>query len=197
MDAVRPGAETATMGHRCGGNDIHGPPLRLPGPAEQHPWAIVAAAARTGGELPGLPSRGRTARTRTTVTITKCGSCANFVIVVTQGGGVRVCAGGRHAALKPGSSQTARRHRPANWQHAPRTRPPRSRAATDHKIRARARNVSQSHPCGEHAAATPASIPPAPEITSSHTGHTNPGPGLAPAPTKQARAIKIIAPLQR
>ncbi len=34
------------MGHRCCASDIHGPPLRLPGPAEQHRWPIVAVAAR-------------------------------------------------------------------------------------------------------------------------------------------------------
>ena len=32
-DAVRRGRATATMDHRCCGNDIHGPLLRLPGPA--------------------------------------------------------------------------------------------------------------------------------------------------------------------
>ena len=37
IDAVRRGQATATMGHRCCGNDIHGPPLRLPGPAEAGP----------------------------------------------------------------------------------------------------------------------------------------------------------------
>ncbi len=41
----RRGQATATMGHRCCGHDIHGPPLRLPGPAEQHQWPIVAVAA--------------------------------------------------------------------------------------------------------------------------------------------------------
>ncbi len=62
----RRGRLTATMGHRCCGNDIHGPPLRLPGPAEQHRWAIVAAATGADGELPGLPRAGpRTARRRT------------------------------------------------------------------------------------------------------------------------------------
>ncbi len=50
-DAARRGRVTASMGHRCCGSDIHGPSLRLPGPAEQHRCPIVAVAAR--GWRPG------------------------------------------------------------------------------------------------------------------------------------------------
>ncbi len=46
MDAVRPGRVTASMGHRCGGNDIDGSSLRLPGPAQQHRCPIVAVRGR-------------------------------------------------------------------------------------------------------------------------------------------------------
>ncbi len=46
IDAVRRGRATASMGHRCCPGDIHGPLLRLPGPAEQHRCPIVAVAAQ-------------------------------------------------------------------------------------------------------------------------------------------------------
>ncbi len=42
IDAARAGRATATMGHRCCGNNIDGPPLRLVGRAEQHRWPIDA-----------------------------------------------------------------------------------------------------------------------------------------------------------
>jgi hypothetical protein len=59
IDAVRRGRATATMGHRCCGNDIHGPSLRYPGPAEQHQCPIVAVAAPgAGGQVPGMPGAG-------------------------------------------------------------------------------------------------------------------------------------------
>ena len=41
-----PGRATATMGHRCCGNRIHGPSLRSAAPAEQHRCPTDAAAAR-------------------------------------------------------------------------------------------------------------------------------------------------------
>ncbi len=44
-DAVRWGRPTATMAQRCCWNRIHGPSLRLHGPAEQHRCPIVAVAA--------------------------------------------------------------------------------------------------------------------------------------------------------
>ena len=48
IDVVWPGRATATMGHRCCCNRIHGPSLRFVGPAEQHrcPTDAVAARAR-------------------------------------------------------------------------------------------------------------------------------------------------------
>ncbi len=52
IDAVRQGRETATVGHRCCGNDIHGSPLRLPGPAEQHPCPIVALRPALAARCP-------------------------------------------------------------------------------------------------------------------------------------------------
>ena len=48
IDVVRAGRATATMGHRCRGSSIYGPPLRLPALAEQHRWPIVAVAAGGG-----------------------------------------------------------------------------------------------------------------------------------------------------
>ncbi len=49
MDAAGQGRVTASMGHRSCGNDICGPSLRLPGPAEQHRWPIVAVCGRGRG----------------------------------------------------------------------------------------------------------------------------------------------------
>ena len=58
IDAAPSGRATATMGHRCCGNRIHGPSLRLPGPAEQHRWPIVAAAGPGRRRVPGMPGAG-------------------------------------------------------------------------------------------------------------------------------------------
>ena len=54
----------------------------------------AATAAATAPSTPTCgPSKPCPARRLPAETITKCGSCANFVMVVTQGGGLRVCAG--------------------------------------------------------------------------------------------------------
>ena len=62
IDAVRRGRVTATMGHRCCGNNNDGPPLRFPGPAQPHRWPIDAVAARCCCGLGLLRPRATAAR---------------------------------------------------------------------------------------------------------------------------------------
>ena len=104
------------------------------------------------------------------VTITKYGSSANFVIVVTQGGGVRVCAGGRSRRGRTSGVQTARRHRPASWQHAPEpghrdhALSPITKFAQEPEISARATDAaataSPGHRCGSPGPSNGNDVPP-------------------------------------
>ncbi len=57
IDAAQPGRATARMAHRCRSRRNDGPSLRLPPPAGQHPWPIVAVRRADMPALAVAPGR--------------------------------------------------------------------------------------------------------------------------------------------
>ena len=121
MDAVRPGAATATMGHRCCGN--------------RHPWAIVAVrparlnridvpslrfAARADGEMPGSSGAGTRRPEPGPPLPSRNVTIAQFCDRDYAGWKEYAFAQeGEAGAAVHLAYETARRHRPASPQHAP------------------------------------------------------------------------------